>query len=242
MRIPEIELVKLIRLGLLALKEDYKAASDKSTTLLHAMYNGVVYGNYDLYKEAVSMFVTNMENTQAAHNRKITVREYFDRTLRSVPAIHVSAPSESEDMFAIGGGWGENDIIPAEGPDMSFTRRKSYQSRLAIMFTSDNHLEVQLMYFTVKALMVSITDELQLEFFQNLKMTGTELRFDSSSIPEHFYARGLVFDSFAEMDIPNVFRSPVFRNILFPRSNAWEAGHIGDENLTIKYDNHGEEE
>lgn len=231
-KIPELELVGIITRGMSALREDYEEKQDKSKSLIAKLYEGVIFEKYNLYEEAIALFITNMKNTQGTSNRKISVKSYFDRNIRKVPAIHCAAPSEEEVMMAIGSGFGETNYL--EGEDIVENRRKSYQSRHVIFFTSDNHIEVQLMYFTIKFLLVSIFDEYSLTTFQNPKITGNELRVDTVKAPEHFFVRGLTIDSFTEMNVPNFFFSENFSNLIFPRPNSEVSGNLGDTNLDIK--------
>jgi hypothetical protein len=234
-KIPELELVRILRRMIEALAYDYNNALDPSDSLLASYYEGVVYDNYNLFEEAVALFVTNVRHTQDASNRKISVKSYFDRNLRTTPAIHITAPTEEDFVNSIGSDYGASGTFFDDTENTALeTRRRGYKSRYVIVFTSDNHIEVQLMYFTIKFLLISFFDEITLDFFQNPRMSGGELRLDDSGkAPEHFFARALTLEAFTEMEIRNTFTSEQFNNIVLPRSNDYSAGDIGDPNLNI---------
>jgi hypothetical protein len=230
--IPELELVKWVTLGLDGLMKDYDNASDKDDSIIAKLYKGLVYEKVNFYEQAVVLFVTNRKNTQNTSNRKITVKSYYDRTIRNTPAIHISAPTENETQMAIGAGadeyveFNDNDTINSH-------RRKTYDSKNAIFFTSDNHLEVQIMYYTVRCMLQSIFDTYSMTTHQNPKMMGNELRMDDTNGTPPIFIRALFIDSFSEMNVPNFFYSENFSKLIFPRSNSFESGHIGDEKLII---------
>jgi hypothetical protein len=235
-KIPEIELVSIIKKMLKGLEADYDAATDKSTTILANMYEGMVYENTDMYDGAIDLFVNNQKRTAGASNRKIEVSSYYDRRIRQTPAIHITAPSEEDYMNAFASGFGEaNNVFDDPNFTVRETRCRRTQAIHAIVFTSDNHLEVQLLYFTIKFLLISYLDELSLGWFQDPKLSGNQLKLDDGlKAPEHFYVRALMIQSFSDTEVINAFTSPTYSDIVFPRTNDEVlGGHIADQDPTL---------
>lgn len=237
-RIPEIELVNILRNFMKALKADYDAAGVKEESLVGQMFYGITYddGKYNLYDQAVDLLITRSPYSIANSERKLTIHSYYNKEKTAAPTIHVACPSEEEDQNWFAGGMtGDNGYVPTGAADDQYYEQKTrrYKSRHAIIFTSDNHAEIQIMYFIVKYGILSIFDTFILGLFQNPKISGHELQQQDTAGPEHFYSRSIVIDAANEQSVSNFKISTSFASIMFPRSNDISAGHIGDDDLTI---------
>jgi hypothetical protein len=220
---------------------DYNERTIKTESLLGQMFYGLSYddGKYDLYKQAVDLFITRSPYSIGTHERKMNIRSYYDKQSQTVPTLHIASPSEEEKDNWIGGGY---DTIKHGSVDGGYDgatggmyekRIRRYQSRHAIIFTSDNWIEVQLMYFLIKSGILAIFDTLILEQFQNPHVSGHELRMTDTAAAEHFYSRSLIITSANESAVPNFHTTGAFSDIMFPRSNDISGGHIGDPDITI---------
>lgn len=236
--IPELELVKILNNFVKAIKADYDSRANKDESILASIFQGLSYdnGKYDLYTQAVDLFITRSPFEITKHERKLTIRSYYDKEKQTTPTIHIAAPSEEEHENWLGGGFDSGIAhTPVDGAYTSFHQKRvrRYQARHAIIFTSDNWIEVQLMYFLIKSGILSIFDTLILEQFQNPQFAGHELQMSDTAAPEHFYSRSIIITSSHEAGVPNFQSSTAFSDIMFPRSNDESAGNIGDEDLTI---------
>ena len=238
-KIQELELQVILQNFMKAIKADYDSRTIKEQSILGQMFYGLSYdgGKYDLYTEAVDLFITRQERTTSGSARRVSIRSYYDRDKELVPTMHIAAPSEQEKDNWIGGGFTQGDVAdaPQGSPASQYyeQRTRRYQSRIAIIFTSDNWIEVQLMYFLVKHGILTIFDTLILSMFQDPSISGHELQMKETAAPEHFYSRSIIIDSANESQVSNFHLSESFVSIVFPRSNDVSGGNIGDEKLNI---------
>lgn len=235
--IPEVQLIEIIRNFLRAIKVNYETKNGNSVpeeSFLGKMYSGLIYEDRDIFEEAVALFVTRQSNTQSASSRQIKLSSYYNRDIIDPPGIHVLNPKNEDWMNSFSSGFGEGEVF---FDDTNFlaqdSRTRRFQQVHIIMFTSDSHIEVQLLYWTIKLGLVSILDTLSLDLFQDPRFIGSELRLKEDSAPNKIYSRALTIQSFTEFEITNFLADPNFRNILFPRSNDITGGDIGDDSLTI---------
>ena len=218
--IPELELVVILENFMKGIKADYDARAVKTESILGQMFSGLTFGNgkYDLYTQAVSLFIDRQDTTADTPDRVVTIRSYYDRKSIKTPTMHIAAPSEEERDNWIGGGFtGQHSGIDG-GFDATYEQRvRRYQSRHAIIFTSDNWIEVQLMYFLIKHGITSIFDSLILRTFQDPHLSGHELKMNDTAGSEHFYSRSLIITSANESCVPNFHTTTHFNEIVFPQ-------------------------
>tara|TARA_R110000772_G_C13310332_1_gene440690 strand:- start:85669 stop:86445 length:777 start_codon:yes stop_codon:yes gene_type:complete len=237
LKIQELELQTILQNFMAGIKADYDSRTTKTESVIGQMFNGLSYdnGKYDLFAQAVSLFITRMDPAVAGSPRKVSIRSYYDKDRENVPTMHIAAPSEQEKDNWIGGGFVSSTnhahLIPTENAnDNTFyeKRIRRYQTRIAIIFTSDNWIEVQLMYFLVKYGILAIFDTLILDMFQNPHVSGHELKMNDTAAGEHFYSRSIIIDSANEAVVPNFHLTESFSSLVFPRSNDETSGAHGD--------------
>lgn len=239
--IPELELVKILNNFMKGLVADYEARTNKQESLIGQMFFGLSFddGKYNLYDQAVDLFITRAPYSLSNNPRKMSIRSYYDKEKVKTPTIHIASPSEEENDNWLGGGFDTISHGPVDGGydgatgGMYERRIRRYKSRHAIIFTSDSWIEVQLMYFLIKSGILAIFDTLILEQFQDPHLSGHELQMTDTSAPEHFYSRSLIITSHNESAVPNFHTTTAFSDIMFPRSNDVSGGEIGDDDLTI---------
>ena len=236
-KIPEIELVNILKNYLKGLKADYDERTIKEESVIGQMFYGVKYDDdkYDLFTQAVELLITRSPYSIGNSERKLTVHSYYNKDKTSAPTMHVACPSEEESENWFAGGLEQSGIVQPVGmEDFHYEQKvRRYKSSHAIIFTSDNHLEIQIMYFAVKYGLLSIFDTLILDLFQNPHITGHELQQQDTAGPEHFFSRSLIISASNEQRVSNFQLSANARSIMFPRSNDISGGHIGDPDMTI---------
>ena len=118
--IPELELVKILTNFMKGIKADYDARTIKTESLIGQMFYGLTYddGKYDLYTQAVDLFITRAPFNTANNPRKIKIRSYYDKENQTTPTIHIASPSEQEKDNWIGGGFDTIAHGPVDGECM----------------------------------------------------------------------------------------------------------------------------
>ena len=232
-KIPEIELVNILRNFIKGLKADYDERTNKEESILGQMFYGITYddGKYDLFTQAVDLLITRNPYDIAKSERKLSIRSYYDREKTTAPTIHVACPSEEESENWFAGGLDQAGIVEPAGVDNTDfyeQRVRRYKSRHAIIFTSDNHIEIQIMYFVIKYGILSIFDTLILDLFQNPHISGNELQSSDTSASEHFYSRSLIISASNEQRVGHFHLTKGFSDIVFPRVNSTDGGDQGD--------------
>lgn len=198
--IPEIVLYNVVEAILEEISNDYKRSVDPQTSLLYEMFYGLKEDKRDYYLEAVDLFVRKKD-----HPRRIKLRQSFDSSVGGVPCIHITTPSDDR---------GENSIGVGESGMEGFSREikeekrirpfleQRFDSRYAIMCTSENASEALMIYHVVRDFMIGIMDILEFAGFSNIKLSGREIRIVTENAPVHLFAREITFATSVDIRVP----------------------------------------
>lgn len=160
---------------------DYNSQTDKSKTWLYEATYNLSTPNFNVYDKLVKII------TRGANDpRKIETRLMFDPSRAEFPTIHVHMPQE-EPLGGnyIGMGIGNN---PPLGTTTQFggIHEKIFQSTYDIICTSNNQMEVILIYELMKRLFVAGSDTLDSQLV-NYNFSGKELMYDTTLMPDIFF-------------------------------------------------------
>jgi len=195
--LPEVVLFKLVKGLLQVAKDDYNNAANKDDSLLAYMFKGQTLNTFDFYQSAINMLTK--PNTE---RRVLDVTVGYNQSRAEMPTIHIILPSEQLPTAPIGSNSGyEDDILTYDPSDTGHTNPLThilvytYDSFCTynLLITSDNVLEVIVIYNTLKYLMISASFTLAASGFINAKFGGSDLSFDESLLPNNAFHRNFNF-------------------------------------------------
>jgi len=188
LQVPEVTLRKLIEGFLLHIRNDYNAnLADTTKSLLYAYFTGINDNKKNYFDEAVDLFTRTPD-----HARYIETRMFFDAQRGIIPTIHITMPSESVGMNSIGiGEGGDEGHRIVDGTDIFVQYERRFDTQYHIVCTSDNHSEVLMMYYLLRAGLISVLDSVALEGLENAKISGQELKINPDLVPNHIYMRSI---------------------------------------------------
>lgn len=198
---PEVELFKIVLSCVNFIKYQCSDNSiNEEETFLYALLNQYKDGKIDFYKEAKSIF-----SRKGSHDRNLTVRQSFNIEKINNPCLIVYSGketlSESNSL-----GYGEGDFSPIEYTDGSGAveslNRRYNCSGYSVAVLSDSELEVILIEYVVRSLLVSNVMTFQKNCLQNLQVESSEMMFASDEFDTKTKSLDLSF--FYEMKVPLV--------------------------------------
>lgn len=208
--IPEIQLFTIIQKLLGALKSDFNNHADKTQTLLFRMFDGKKIGKFDFFEQGKEIFVDRLPE----HPRQLKTRLFFDTERASLPTIHITLPSEATGASGIGTDEGFESALHAGGKFTPVLTRR-FDLQYNIITTSDNVFEVILIYYTLRALLISTFTQLEFEGLSNPKLSGQDLRLYQEIIPRNVFARAIGLSVSYEDSSPSLFSKDEITKIIF---------------------------
>lgn len=174
--------------------DDYAAATDKSTSILHSLFNTDDNGNTlafetnNFYKQAVAMFTRDERN-----KRQLTVNMGYNLERADVPKIHILMPNDSKGSFD---SIGKEDQSEYDVETTTLVKSKVQTSRtvFTLMITSDNMSEVILIYYFLKAMFLVYNEHFELMGFKNLQLNGQDITLQDDLAPANIFHRSLPLD------------------------------------------------
>lgn len=212
--VPEVILYNIIVGGLKAIKTNYTSNTDKTITYLYQMFHGLVEDKKDYYTEAIALFTRS-----AGDVRQIEVRKFYDETRAKVPTIHITMPQETTGQNGLGVGQGIESFSYLDDPgDTLYQVKPIYERRFDtqfhLVFTSDNHAEVLLMYHTFRAYLISAFDTITLSGMQNASLSGQDLKMQMETSANPIYSKALGLKFSYDIQVPRIFAESQIDDIL----------------------------
>ena len=213
--VPELVLCKIIDGCLIHLKNDYNTnhiAGTDDQSLLYKMCNGLVWTGYNYYREAVDLFTRDH-----THKRKLEVSMFFNAQRASIPTIHISLPGETGgvgDGLGIDEGYQPTEFINTDDED-SFRAQytRGFNSNYNILITSDNTMEVLLIYAVLRAMLISVFDTIELDGLRKPTIGGNDLRIEGSIVPPNVFIRAITLNFMYEVDVPVLDKGQIIQDI-----------------------------
>ena len=177
--IPEIRLRSLTAAFVQFIRDDYNDAVDKTTTLMYDWFNGIRDGKLDYYVEAKKIFLTD-----DSESRHIVVRSMFDADRMGPPTIHIVLSNEQK---------GSLDGIAVDRAENNgaVTFSRSFDTTYSIVFTSDNPVEVYIMYNAIRAMYIMLMSSVELAGFRNFKLGGRDVMPNEDIVPVNMLMRSM---------------------------------------------------
>lgn len=220
--IPEIELQKIIDVAISIIRDDItQNGGVPSDTIIHYLLDGEgsFEGKYDFYDQAVDIF----KNKDEHNPRFLESRLFFDKERAAIPTIHIMANGENNNNNGIGVDQGfVGEHVNGAGTSQRAVYNRHFDANFSIVITSDNSMETILIFYVLKAMLISAFDHIQLSGFVNPQISGRDINISQDLLPNGIFARSIDLKAGYELSVPaNTFRSIIlkFISILNPVTN-----------------------
>lgn len=189
--------------------KDYLSHENEENSWLYLSFSGMESSRYKVYTQLKDLLLRTK-----THPRKLETRLMFDPSRAEMPTIHVHMPSEEP----VGGnfmGMGSQDRdITENGSKFSYNYSKDFSANYDIIITSNNPMEVLILYEFLKRVFIAGADTL-VEKFDNFNLSGKELLYDSTLMPNIFF-RAFSCKAEEKITIPSIIsREFGAKNIIF---------------------------
>lgn len=171
---------------------DFAAQTDEKNTLLYHIFKNdinsanLTFNKTDYYQQAKTIFILRNNDSP----RKLEVNMGFNLERAHFPTIHIMMPSESPGMSPIGTNEGYANGIGGTGyGDEYQVYTVGFSAAYSLLITSDNSLEVLLIYILLKSGFIGLKTQMELDGFQNVTFGGSDLMFNSELMPTNIYSR-----------------------------------------------------
>lgn len=198
--IPEVTVFNILESCFDVVRLDYHQHVDERNTLLYSFFGSLpkFRGKLDWFTQAKDLFLRDEK-----HPRKIETEMFFNSERVRVPTVHITLPSERAAEDGIGFDQGYQ---PPVYDELNFTYKhtvtRMFEAQYQLLITSDNTLEVQMIYALLRNMLMSIFEHVELEGLRNPKLGGMDLQIDSTLVPEHVYTRALTISTSYEITVP----------------------------------------
>jgi hypothetical protein len=211
MVIPELVIFNFLESLLAFVKKDINSNTDKTKTIIYYLFNNIKFQNFDFYKSALEFLTREADNP-----RQLQVRLGFDSSRAVMPTVHITLPSERSGQQGIGidEGYVENEVDTTEKKENPIYTR-IYECQYACIITSDNVLEVTLLYNLLKGLLVGSLDILELNGLRNIKLSGQDMQLSEEIVPINVFAKGLMLDFFYEVSVKKLLPNNLISHLEF---------------------------
>lgn len=209
--IPELAIKNIINAILLYIRTDYNNVVDKDDSYLAKQLKGLKFDKYDLYEQAIQVFITRGINDQ----KELKCFHFFNAERSPIPTIHIMLPDDGVGPNGIGVDNGFNK--PVYNPVTQTTNdiySRSFDSRLNIVITSENSFETILIYRVLQSILITLFDNLQFAGFQNPKISGGDLTINQDMVPQHIFIRAINLDFFYDIAAPTLFTQETFGDLV----------------------------
>lgn len=207
--IPEIKVNEILKTILKVVEIDFHEHLDEKDSILYKIFGDNRVEKFGFFSQAKDIFLRD-----ESHPRKIETRLLFDAQRASLPTIHTTMPSESPGADGIGldEGYSQNDI-DKNSNHLTKIYSRAFETKYNLMITSDNSLEVILIYHLLKSMFISIFDHIEFSGIRNMKFSGADLQVNSDLVPLNIFVRGLEISFFYEIQVPNFQRETLIKKI-----------------------------
>lgn len=209
MIVPEFIIHNTIEGLIQFLRDNYDAATDKTTSYLYLLTTSTQFERYNFFDQAVTVLITNdMEST-----RYLQVDLGFNKVRDAAPSIYITMPSESPFNSGIGGSQAEelltenivdeDDVVTGVNQRSQF--RHAYSATYDVVITSNNTNELLMLYHILKGLLKAAEGHLALSGLRNMKIAGQDLQPYMQEIPNSMYVRAIRLTFDYETETPDFY-------------------------------------
>lgn len=199
---PELVIYNFLNTVQKIMKDDWESNVNKDNTLLANLFKkdrdgkDIEIETYNYFEQAQRIIIKSGLQINLGYNSEVS----------KMGCVHILLPSESSDAVGIGGDEGYQGYKEEVNGEFSpiFTQR--FNTTYNLLISSENALEVVVIYHFLKACFLSMHDNLELYGFQNLKMSGNDITMQTDLVPTHIFHRSLTLSFGYEMIIPKLYK------------------------------------
>lgn len=209
LNIPEFRLKTIIDAILLYIRTDYIANGDDS--YLASLVNGLVLDKYDIYEQAIEVFVNRTKN----HPQELKCNLFFNTERAAIPTIHIMIAEESKGPDGIGIDPSvDGQIYDTINQTIKETYNRAFDSRLSLVITSANSIEAIMIYHILRASLVSTFNDLQFAGINEPKLSGGTLNINPELVPLDIFYQVINIDYFYNVQVPSIFSQETFADLV----------------------------
>lgn len=208
---PEIVIYNTLKSIFKIVKEDFANASSEQDTILYNFFgkdennNIVSWETFDYFEQSKELFI----------NRNIEVNLGYNMENSGMGVVHILLPEEIGRDFGIGAdeNYQPNVITNISNGVDNFTPQynKMYDANYNLMITSENTLEVLLIYNFIKASFIALHYHLELSGLRLPKFSGRDVQIQSDLVPTHIFHRSFNLSFMYEVYVPDFFSKRIIR-------------------------------
>lgn len=208
---PEIRLQRicqsLIRFVVRDLKEKIEEGKEENSYLYLFFHASNKDKNESaLYKEAKIIFSRKEED-----QKFLKVYPIFDRRRATLPTIHIVIPQDSDNIKFLGDI--EGDFCQETNSEIL---QRGFATQFELIVTSDNVLEVLIINYVLRGLLLSSIPQLQEIGFINPQFSTQDLNSNSDIMPANVYMKGILMNANYIESVPQInTEAKAIKDILF---------------------------
>lgn len=211
MKMPEVLLYDTLNGIMKIIKEDW-ANNPKEETMLSHFFNldenerPIKWESFNFFEQAEELFI----------NQSVNIFMGYNMEAAKTGCIHILLPSESGKPLSIGADEGSEDpVVTFDGMENEYQQAvfsNKFDANYQLLITSENTLEVILIYNFLKAVMLSLNPHLELAGLRDMKMGGQDINMQTDLVPTHIFHRAFTMTFWYEVFVPSVFRKRLIKN------------------------------
>lgn len=208
--IPEVVIYNTIINLIKKIRTDWVAnTATPENSIFYRIFNGVAFGNYNYYKEAQKIILGGDD-----YSRSVEVNMFFNGKRAGMPTIHIHLPNEATGANSIGLDTGSFGALNQNGISRD-NKARAFDARYVLVATSDNTMEVLMLYYFLKYCFISIMDNLGTIGFRNIKLSGNDINIPTEIFPTPVFSRGFAISFDYEMVVTSMFSQDIIENFDF---------------------------
>ena len=210
--IPEIILLNTIKTALTYIRTDYNNnLADETKSILYRLLNTQEIQRYKLYDQSKAVFITDVDEP-----RFLDVNLFFNSTRAHIPTIHITLPSETtvNNTLGIGEGY-RDDIFDSTLGTYRNVYNRRFRASYNLVITSDNTNEVVLIYNTMRSILISLINHLNLSGLEKIDLGGRDIQINTTLVPTNIFMRSISLDFEYNVGAVDLFDHKIFNSILF---------------------------
>lgn len=211
---PEIRLKRICDTLLQYIITDYNRCIEEGNEKISYLYllfheESDVEVISQLYEQAVQVLIKNREDSNP---RKLEVFPIFKPNRAGLPSIFITCPQDSDNFRQLGDEDGDEEMYKERlAPRLS----RGFRSQFGIITTSDNIMEVLIINYVLRAMLIGSISDLSELGFINPEFQTQELNIRPNILPDNVYMKGLLMTTDYIDSFPDVETYKSFKNIIF---------------------------
>ena len=173
--------------------EDESDPPKEWQSLLYRLLEGVEVEKFDFFKEAQKFFLRDQRDS-----RYLETRLFFDVSRAHLPTIHITLPRDENGDNGLGVDEGYES--PEEFDEKSIiTYTRAFKCTYKLVITSDNIIEVIMLYHLLRSFLIGFTDVFSHKGIQNISFSGEEIQANTDLLPQGVFMRAINLNFFYEV-------------------------------------------